>query len=280
MNAAVLDAPPKRAEPDAPPVRRPVETPSVVAPEAAGRDRCVAADYRFPPTGRVATTVALHTRKGSFEVPGMSVAYDQFHPWWLSDDCPEKVRFSFLGDVLELDLMPESVNSHGAPKTEAAIVVCGRVKRARLGYCGIDSTAYSCRSVGLSCEPDFVVVTYDALNEGRATLTPKANRPDDYIEISGAADLVGELISDSSVAKDRRLEPPLLFAAGVREYWRIDCRGQTPEFELFRRGESDWEPTPADAEGFRRSDVLGRRYRLTRLPPIGPIAQYDMEERD
>lgn len=278
MPPAVLDAPVKTARRSYAGVPGPrADRPQ---PSPAGSPLTTAADYRFPRTGRVARTVVLHTADGPVEVPGLTAEWDAFRPWVLSDECPPHTRFTFLGDRYEIDPVPESVNAHGAPKSRIAAVVCGRVYADDLGYCGIVGTRLVDDGLGLSCEPDFLVVNYETSESGRVTFTPKANRPDDHVELVGTADLVGEILSDSSTAKDRGSEPPLLFAAGVREFWRADCRGDRCEFEILARGPADWEPVAADADGFFRSGVLGKQYRLTRLAPRAGFARYRFEERD
>jgi len=47
--------------------------------------------------------------------------------------------------------------------------------------------------------------------------------------------------------------PKAYFQAGVREYWLIDARGEELSFQLLRRGDGAFEPTPADADGYQRS---------------------------
>ena len=268
MNAAAVTAPPRDRAGRTAPVR-PI-------PDGCGDPP----KSDFPPTGRVAEAVVLQTRGGPTAIPGVTAAFDAFRPWVLSDDCPDDVQFSFLGDTLEIDPMSEAISSHGEPKSRMAVVVCGRVHADDLGYCGIDKSRLTNEEVGLSCEPDLLVVLWETVEAGRAWTTPKANRPDDQSEWAGTADLVGELLSDSSTGKDIHMEPPLLFAAGVREYWRADCRGDACTFELFTRGTDGWIPVKADRDGYRRSDVLGRSYRLDRLPPRAGIARFALRERE
>ena len=53
----------------------------------------------------------------------------------------------------------------------------------------------------------------------------------------------------------------------MREFWRADCRDGRCDFTIFVRGIDGWEPAATDADGFARSGVTGRAYRLVRLPP-------------
>ena len=61
----------------------------------------------------------------------------------------------------------------------------------------------SCPDADLSAEPDVVYVSDDALDSGRVRLVQSATgEPDSYVELEGAPDLVVEIVSDNSVAKD------------------------------------------------------------------------------
>ncbi len=109
-------------------------------------------------------------------------------------------------------------------------------------------------------------------------LTPKEERPSDAIEILGPPDLVVEIVSDSSVTKDTVDLYRLYFDAGVREFWLIDARDEEISFRLLTRGSSEWQDVPADSDGFRTSDVLGQRYRLTRTAGRRGEWRYDLVE--
>ena len=261
MPPAVLDAPAIRS-PARP--KRHVGLPSDDGPPADARTRFV-----------------LRTPGGEVRLPGPPPSFQAIRAWKNSDDRPTTGRYSYLGDRFEIDLTMESLNSHAIVKLEVAAFLRAWVKRGRRGFAATDSFSLSEPSVELSCEPDAMVVLRESLDAGRVTLTEKADRDDEFVEAVGAADLVCEVVSQSSTAKDVRLEPPLLFAAGVREFWRIDCRGDRCEFSIFARGAEDWDPVPADADGFARSAVLELDVRLVRLPPVTPqVADFDLQERD
>jgi Uma2 family endonuclease len=88
----------------------------------------------------------------------------------------------------------------------------------------------------LSCEPDIVYISDDAIDSGRARLVPNAGgRPGRYVEIEGAADLVVEIVSDATVVKDTRRLPVAYCRAGVRESWLIDARGDSTTRSHFQR---------------------------------------------
>lgn len=247
MNPAVLDAPPTPAASPAP-----------------------------SPGGTV-----LHTAQGTIRLPGPPPSFEAVRAWKNSDDRPTTGRYTYLGDRFEIDLTMESLNSHSTPKVEIASALRNWAKQGRRAVVTVDAFSLVEPSVDLSCEPDVLLVLRDSIQAGRVTLTPKVNREGEWTEAVGAADLVVEVVSDSSTAKDVRLEPPLLFAAGVREFWRADCRGERCELAVMSRGAVGWEPVEEDADGFRRSAVLGQAVRLARLPDEEDgIVEFDLELRE
>jgi Uma2 family endonuclease len=92
-------------------------------------------------------------------------------------------------------------------------------------------------------EPDVLFVA----NEHLARLQPTLlQRP---------ADLVVEIVSDESVARDRGATFEEYREAGIPEYWLLDPRIEQAEFyHLDERGR--YQPAPVDEEGVYRSRVI------------------------
>ena len=136
------------------------------------------------------------------------------------------MRIDYLAGEVEIDMSPEDVTTHGTPK--AAVVACLHglvVERLDLGLVLTDSSRLTSPAADLSAEPDVLVVLYESLQSGRVRLVPRADAAASrYTEIEGAADLVVECVSDSSVTKDSRVLLDLYHRAGVREYWLVDAR--------------------------------------------------------
>jgi Uma2 family endonuclease len=108
-------------------------------------------------------------------------------------------------------------------------------------------------------------------------LVPKSSgKQDDFIEIEGAPDLIIEIVSDSSVTKDTKRLPAAYFAAGVREFWLVDARREELMFRIHSRGPERFVSRRADREGYQRSSVLGRRFRLNRHRDARGHWQYDL----
>jgi Uma2 family endonuclease len=128
-----------------------------------------------------------------------------------------------------------------------------------------DRTRVSAPEAELSAEPDVVFVSEQSFETGRVREVPKASgEPDRYIELEGGPDLVVEIVSDSSVGKDTERLPPAYWRAGVLEYWLIDARGEDLVFQIHVRDRAQFAPVGSDAEGFQPSQVLDRRFQLTR----------------
>ena len=212
----------------------------------------------------------------TIEIPPGIDSLEKFRQWALSDDFPEIGRIDYIQGVIdvngvvvdagmvEVELMPERMISHSDVKAAVARRLTERVLDSDLGKVCIDGMRFSTLESSISCEPDVFVLLHETIESGEVVLTPASGGTADFIEIQGGPDLVIEIVSPSSVAKDTRRLPPAYFAAGVREYWLIDARGEDLQFQIFRRGESGFVENDVDAEGFQDSDVLDRRYRLTR----------------
>ena len=203
-----------------------------------------------------------------------------FRSWAASIRFPDRGRIDYLGRCIEVDMSPEDLLTHGKVKVELVRVLAQRVTLEELGELFSDRTRFSCPEADLSCEPDVLFVSEESLESGRARLVPHASgQPGRYIEIEGAVDLVVEVVSDRSVAKDTRDLPPRYHRAGVQEYWLVDARGEELVYRIEQRGPTAFEPAALDADGYQLSTVLGRRYRLERRTNRKGRAMFRLLER-
>jgi Uma2 family endonuclease len=188
-----------------------------------------------------------------------------FRAWAVSPRFPERGRIDFLAGDLEVDMSPEDLLNHGVVKSEIAAIFRLMVAHTGLGEVYVDRARISSPRADLSVEPDVVVVFWETLDSGRLRYVPAASgEPDCYIEMEGAPDVVVEIVSNSSERKDRVRLPPLYAAAGIPELWLVDVRRKTVRFEIRSLGPDGYETVEPDAEGWRRSPKLGRRFRLVR----------------
>jgi Uma2 family endonuclease len=213
----------------------------------------------------------------SLEVPDGICTLTEFRRWTYSDHFPEAGRIDYIKGRIEIDMAPEAMYSHGRPKVELVVVIGQLVKRLSAGDIFTDRMRISSVTGDVSAEPDLVFVSNDAIDSGRVKLIPKAaGLEEDVIEIEGPPDLVVEVVSDSSVAKDTKRLPKAYFEAGVTEFWLIDARLPTLFFRVHRRGKTGFVPQRVDRQGYQRSGVLGRRFRLDRHRDSRGNWQYDL----
>jgi Uma2 family endonuclease len=198
------------------------------------------------------------------EIPSIRDLAD-FRAWALSDDFPQRGRIDYIAGRIEVDMSPEDLFTHGTLKLQVASKIEHRVAELDLGYAFVGEARISSNEGDVSAEPDVVVISHAALDEGRVTLVPKAAGEEGrFVEIEGAVDLIVEIVSDSSVGKDTKRLPRAYFRAGVRETWLIDARRERLVFQVWRRGVNSFEPTPSDENGFQHSDVLNCQVQLER----------------
>ena len=189
----------------------------------------------------------------------------EFRAWALSDEFPERGRIDYIAGRIEVDMSPEDLFTHGTLKLQVASKIEQRVAELDLGHTFVAEARISSIEGNVSAEPDVVVISYAALEDGSVKLVPKATGEEGrYVEIEGAVDLIVEIVSDSSVTKDMKRLPPAYYRAGVREFWLIDARGKDLAFQVRRRGATSFEPTASDENGFQRSEVLDCVVRLER----------------
>jgi Uma2 family endonuclease len=202
----------------------------------------------------------------SLRIPPGIHSLEAFRDWAQSDDFPRSGRIDYLQGAIEVDMSPEDLQTHGSPKVTLTAFVERVVRGANLGQVFIDSTVLSSDEAELHCEPDIVYASLQSLRNGRVRYRPSKRKPGRYTEIEGAADLVLEIVSDSSVAKDTQRLPPLYARAGVRELWLVDARGDAVDFRILELHRGADRRARTDRNGFQASGVLGRRLRLRREP--------------
>ncbi len=212
----------------------------------------------------------------AIEIPDGIRTLADFRRWTYSDEFPERWRIDYLKGRIEIDMAAEAAYSHGRPKIELVVVIGQLVKNLRSGDLYSDRTRISSLPGDLSSEPDLVFISTESIVSGRVRQISKSSGDEDVVEFEGAPDLVVEIVSDSSVAKDTKRLPQAYFEAGGREFWLLDARHEKLIFKIHPRGETEFVACPPDREGYQRSTVLGRRFRLDRRRDELGHWQYDL----
>jgi Uma2 family endonuclease len=199
------------------------------------------------------------------EVPLEVRTLDDFRRWAQSNGFPETGRIDFIRGNIEIDMSAENAFTHGTPKTAIVARLWTIADEHNLGDVFSDCMRISSPVADLSCEPDVIFVSHEAIDSGRVKLIKqKEGKHDDFVEIEGAPDIVVEIVSKNSVGKDTERLPPAYFKAGVREFWLVDARGEELLFVIHGRGQRRFEVLPRDEDGFQSSAVFRSRFRLDR----------------
>lgn len=215
-----------------------------------------------------ATRFSVLPLERTLRIPAGVRDFEQFRRWSRSDRFPERGRIDYLNGDIEAEMTPEDLLTHGTAKTAIGGGLYPLVVLPRRGLVFIDRARVVSPAARLSVEPDVVVVLRESMAAGRVRLVPSSKpRPDRYIELEGAPDLVVEILSDSSVAKDRKRLPELYAQAGIPEFWLADARSAVPVFEIWTLGKGGYARVPPDASdrgAWTASPILGCRFRLRR----------------
>jgi Uma2 family endonuclease len=201
---------------------------------------------------------------GAISIPTSVATLDGFRAWVMSSDFPEQgVRASFLGTEVFIDMAPELFDTHNAIKTELYGVLGPLVGRLNVGQFFTDRMLYTNAVAGVSTEPDAMYFTWEAWRAGRVRMSPSPSGKPNY-EVVGVLDVVLEVVSDSSERKDLRELRRKYHLAGIPEYWVIDARGDDLVFEILTHTAAEYVSVPPAEDGWLRSAVLDREFRLTR----------------
>ena len=206
------------------------------------------------------TRVAIENE--AIAVPTWVVDLESFRRWCDDDDFPESGQFSFLRGEVWIDMSKEQLYSHNRVKTRFTISVGGMIESCGLGIYFSDGAFLSNVEGDVSNQPDGMFVSFEALRDGR--VKDIEGRADGFVELEGSPDMVLEVVSQSSIEKDNEVLREAYFRAGVREYWLVDARKPPLKFDIFRHGATAYEPTTPDADGYFRSEVFNRSFRLVR----------------
>ena len=207
-------------------------------------------------------------------IPADATTFDGFLDWYSSDDFPRSLRASFINGSIWLEPMADEPFSHNALKTAVAAALREYGRRTGRGRAYSDGVLYGHRPTGPANEADATFLLFDSLRSGRVRIDvrfPGAGGPQ---IVQGSADLLVECVSQSSVGKDTVQLRAAYLAAGVREYWILDGRGDELGFDLLTRDDDadEWIEAVPGPDGSRYSPLLERHVRVDReTDPVGDL---------
>lgn len=184
-----------------------------------------------------------------------------FRRWAVSDDAPESRPAFFLAGDVWVDMSKEQIFSHGRLKQKFYQVLGTLADARRLGKFFPDGILLSNVDADLSGNPDGTFVSQESFRESRVRLVEGARSG--HVEMEGSPDMVLEVVSDSSEEKDTEVLKELYWQAGIREYWLVDARDESLEFDIFRHTSRGYSAT-RKVDGWMKSAVFRQSFRLTR----------------
>jgi Uma2 family endonuclease len=211
-------------------------------------------------------------------IPASARRLDGFRAWATSPEFPSRGWIAFLDGTIWIDMSPEEFETHNKVKVAIESTLYRWSLRYELGTVYGDRSLVTNRAAKLSTEPDCSFVSFDSMKSKRVKQVGRKGQPGEYMEMLGSPDLVVEIVSRSSMAKDLRTLRRLYHRAGVSEYWLVNALGESLDFEILLRKPKVYVPAPADGK-WRRSAVLGGSFRLRRRrDPIG-LWQYILDAK-
>jgi Uma2 family endonuclease len=209
----------------------------------------------------MSVTIAISENR-PVTVPTQAIAsLASFRTWAGDNDLPEKAKLCFHRGEVFIEMGTEQIFSHVEVKTEITTVLRVLVKEGKSGRMWGEGFLVTNEAAGLSCNPDAVFVSNESFTTKRVKLVE--GKEGGYVELLGSADMVLEVVSDSSEKKDNQTLFEAYYDAGVSEYWLVDARGAEVEFTIYKRGAKKFTPTKRH-EGWVKSACFGKSFRLVR----------------
>ncbi len=213
------------------------------------------------------------------DVPLSALDLAGFREWAHSDEFPETGRVSFLNGEIFVDMSPEDLTTHNQVKLGLYSGWERHVDEFDVGEVIVDGMLLINEEADLGTVADGLLCLYESIRTGRVRYREVVEGSERYVEVTGSPDIAAEIVSRSSVRKDTIVLMDLYYKAGVSEYWLIDARRHEIEFRIFVRGAAAFEPVEADADGFLRSEVLQKSFRMTRRHNRVGHWRYTLEQR-
>ncbi len=236
----------------------------------------------MPQTSVAVPTVKATTRRADvvvenkITIPGWIDSLDDYRRWVESDAYPENGWVSYLDGKIWVDASMEEFLTHNQAKQAFNGMFYSFLVQYPTGRFVPDRMLLVNEAANLSTEPDGLYYHWATMQAGRLRLIPGQNLG--YMRLEGTPDIILEIVSDGSKVKDLKTLRDLYRKAQIPEYWLVDARGDGVVFDILRLTNEEYQATPAE-EGWLRSDVLGRSFRIERtLDPLG-FAQFIVQVR-
>ena len=128
----------------------------------------------------------------------------------------------------------------------------------------------------ISGNPDLTFLSNDTMRSDRIRLIE--GKEGGYTELQGSADMVLEVVSDSSEDKDLVVLREAYWEAGIREYWLVDARGDTLSFDILYHTARGFA-VRRKKDGWVKSEVFGKSFRLTKATNALGHPEFSLQTR-
>lgn len=220
--------------------------------------------------------LTIITEWSEVTIPTWVDSLQAFRRWTDQPDFPETGRIWWLRGELWIDISKEQVFSHNLVKTEITFVLGSLVKADQLGLYFTASLLLSNFAADISGNPDGTFLSDTTLQSDRVRLIEGTRGG--FTEIQGSPDMVLEVLSDSSVHKDKEQLGQAYWEAGVQEYWLVDARIQPVQFDILRSTSRGFVASRKQ-QGWIKSAVFGKSFRLLQRKSALGHPAYTLEVR-
>ena len=215
---------------------------------------------------------------GKIRIPEGMTSLSRFLDWIDTTELPEKLPIRFHKGEVWVDLM-EEMFSHSRIKTALGITLGALIENGDLGMYVPDGMLFANAVAELATTPDAMFMSNAALKEKRVYLTAGKKRGAVATRVVGSPDLAVEIVSPSSEDVDTAWLMSAYHDAGVTEYWVIDARDEDNiRFDIYKRGKKEYV-AGRKQDGWVRSVVLGKSFRLLRTEGKGGYVRFALEVR-
>ncbi len=246
------------------------------APNIAILSSATSSVHKEPP----AAIVTIHPGGGfpEFSVPAAARSLSGFREWALSESFPERGQITYSPQELIIDMSPELFETYNFIKMDVGAALNTLVENRKLGRFFADRALFSNELASISTEPDGMFVSGKSLRSERCKLV-ESKRPGANIEIVGSPDLVLEIVSPTSIKKDKEILREGYFRAGVGEYWIINALGDELEFQILVPETDGFVDVTEQQDGLA-SPTFGCSFRLTGAKDDDGFMHYTLHIRD
>ena len=199
-------------------------------------------------------------------IPAAAASFAGFRSWANSPDYPVRGRISYIQGEIEVDMNADELHDHNPIKAAILVDLMNLIRLEKLGKVLADGVRLVNEQGEVISEPDLVFARHETIRAGKVRYVESADESGSVVEMEGTPDLVLEVVSKHSVRKDTVLLPRSYYEGGIPEYWLVTPQDQSVDFRLLVRGEDEYVPTSADADGYRFSPSFQRSFFLLRTP--------------